>query len=567
MEIDVACVPFSRYGSYFAVSQEGATVEQDTGIVLRTMHGDAGIREICRIEAWHEGTPVAYAARATPTRLRLDATHGVVEMYLADTGTLHLRGTGLGIRLRFRSGPYATVIVHDARRIQINSMINRAQYMLTMSEGSITVDAPWVIDRCMHVSVTCQPDGETGRVTGSIAEFRAGWQGGDAQDNFDAGLRSVERDYGAWLGHTLSAPRDLAAARELAAYVNWASVVAPGGYLARPAMYMSKNWMTKVWSWDHCFTALALAAGAPDLAWDQFVTPFDHQDATGALPDSVNDRELIWNFCKPPIHGWTLARLMRHPACATPERLTALYEPLCRWTAWWFAYRDDDGDGIPQYNHGNDSGWDNATVFGDGMPVEGPDLSAFLILQMDVLAAVARRLGRGEDAAVWSGRADRLLDALLAHSWRDDHFVAPRSGSHTIASGDSLLPFLPLVLGPRLPASVRTPLVAGLTAPGRFLTDHGLATESVRSPSYEPDGYWRGPIWAPSTMLITDGLARAGEERWAHEISRRFCATVARSGMAENFNAVTGEGLRDPAYTWTSSVFLLLAHDYLLDET
>jgi putative isomerase len=36
---------------------------------------------------------------------------------------------------------------------------------------------------------------------------------------------------------------------------------------------------------------------------------------------------------------------------------------------------------------------------------------------------------------------------------------------------------------------------------------------------------------------------------------------AARSGMAENFDAITGEGLRDPAYTWTSSVFLIFAHE------
>lgn len=33
--------------------------------------------------------------------------------------------------------------------------------------------------------------------------------------------------------------------------------------------------------------------------------------------------------------------------------------------------------------------------------------------------------------------------------------------------------------------------------------------------------------------------------------------------MAENFDALTGKPLRDQAYTWTASVFLVLAHEYL----
>lgn len=33
--------------------------------------------------------------------------------------------------------------------------------------------------------------------------------------------------------------------------------------------------------------------------------------------------------------------------------------------------------------------------------------------------------------------------------------------------------------------------------------------------------------------------------------------------FAENYNAVTGEGLRDRAYTWTSSGVFILAEEYL----
>jgi glycogen debranching enzyme len=78
---------------------------------------------------------------------------------------------------------------------------------------------------------------------------------------------------------------------------------------------------------------------------------------------------------------------------------------------------------------------------------------------------------------------------------------------------------------------------------------------------YEPDGYWRGPIWAPSTHIIYDGLRQLGEHDRALEVARRFCETCRTSGLPENFDALTGAPLRDKAYTWTASVFLLLAHD------
>ena len=50
------------------------------------------------------------------------------------------------------------------------------------------------------------------------------------------------------------------------------------------------------------------------------------------------------------------------------------------------------------------------------------------------------------------------------------------------------------------------------------------------------------------------------------QTARQFVEMVSASGFAENFDAVTGEGLRDRSYTWTASVFLILAHEYLMDE-
>ena len=98
---------------------------------------------------------------------------------------------------------------------------------------------------------------------------------------------------------------------------------------------------------------------------------------------------------------------------------------------------------------------------------------------------------------------------------------------------------------------------------GRCGRQHGLATEPPTSEAYEPDGYWRGPIWAPSTALLVDGLRRSGHGELADLVSDRFRALCERSGFAENFDALSGQGLRDRAYTWTAAVYLVLAAAYV----
>jgi glycogen debranching enzyme len=119
------------------------------------------------------------------------------------------------------------------------------------------------------------------------------------------------------------------------------------------------------------------------------------------------------------------------------------------------------------------------------------------------------------------------------------------------------------MLGNHLPDSVRARLIADLKQPGQFLTGNGLATERLGNPYYEPDGYWRGPIWAPSTLMIVDGLESSGEIEFARRLKLLYCRMAARSGMSENFEAISGRGLRDPAYTWSASVFLIFAHQLL----
>jgi putative isomerase len=287
---------------------------------------------------------------------------------------------------------------------------------------------------------------------------------------------------------------------------------------------------------------------------------FAHQSPQGQLPASFNNAELHWMDAKPPVHGWTLGKLMRETDWVGIGKLHEIYEPLVAFTEWWFRFRDHDGDGLPAAFHGNDTGWDNASVFDERPPVTTPDLSAYLVIQMEVLSKVAELLGRDKEALEWQQRGEALLKLMIERMWDAEkgQFVSLTADSQGTAPGDSLINFIPVVLGRRLPQEILQAMVRSLMQPGRFLTDWGLATESVESPFYNAEGYWRGPIWAPSTLLIWDGLREAGYKEEADTVRERFLALCAKAGFAENFQATEGRSLRDPTYTWTASSFLYL---------
>lgn len=168
-----------------------------------------------------------------------------------------------------------------------------------------------------------------------------------------------------------------------------------------------------------------------------------------------------------------------------------------------------------------------------------------------------------EEGAGWRADRDRLIEALMTRLRDAEGFFAVGALTDRVSKRTSLLNLLPILAADHLPMEVGDRLATSIAA---HLTEWGLATQLPGTDEYEADGYWRGPIWAPSTMLIEEGLRRSGRDALADMINERFRALCERSGFAENFDALTGEGLRDRAYTWTASVYLVFAHEATVRE-
>ncbi|MEL7161142.1 MAG: hypothetical protein AAFN92_10320, partial [Bacteroidota bacterium] len=151
------------------------------------------------------------------------------------------------------------------------------------------------------------------------------------------------------------------------------------------------------------------------------------------------------------------------------------------------------------------------------------------------------------------------LDLLLSRCVVDDRFVSPLVATGKAAPCRSLINYMPILLGERLPASLRQQLLRDLAVGGPFLTEYGYATEAIQSPKRKLDGYWRGAIWAPPTYHIFQGLLRLGEKRLAQEVAHRYLKMLSlHPVMSENYEATTGEPLQAPGVSWTSAVAVLL---------
>ncbi|GGL07709.1 amylo-alpha-1,6-glucosidase [Streptomyces flaveus] len=566
-------IPFSTYGSWFDISPVVAekTYAEDLHLVS---HQNGMHAVLCFVPLdTATGDRAEIRAEATPGLLSWTGADGHIELAYEAPDTVRLRGEGLDLRVAAAaktltpfSGSYFYRDPVDGAYM-LTSYETGRRYRITVLSGAVAdssgTEALGSGDR--GVTVTADADGAGGAWEIAVEELDSARRSFTSSATFDQVVATAQRSFTEFADVVAPWRSSGTPAAELAAYVVWSATVRPAGLVTRPAVLMSKHWMDKVWSWDHCFNALALAPGSPGLAWDQFSLPFDHQDDSGALPDSVTHSEVLYNFVKPPIHGWALGHLRRRlPDPLDRTELAETYDRLSRWTDFWLTARRAPGAALPHYQHGNDSGWDNATTFDPQRVIVTADLAAFLILQLRELAALATELGRSDEARQRTRTAEATQAAMLDQLWTGDRFVACAVHSGDTWSTSSLLDLMPIALGEHLPEEVGSVLAERIEA---HLTAFGLATELPTSPHYLPDGYWRGPIWAPATVLVEDGLRRAGHVRLADEISARFRALCETNGFAENFDALTGTGLRDRAYTWTASSYLLLAEAHELRHT
>jgi putative isomerase len=578
-------IPFSLPGSFLTITSRNTS--GSTRLVYKTcsarVYNDRDLpyssSEFFEIALIRDGNEVPYTWTAQPHCLELiagdpavtssasTADFGKVLLAFSEPDTLVFETQGVGLRL-LPCKPYPVEYHPTTDQVCLVDWIGRGthEFRATQETGlqaTITktvsgLDSHWhELPRSIEFSSANGSNTASGAIR--FSRYEETWD--QPLPILSETLAARQKEFTRWMRRLPDVPEDYFSLAEQAWFILWNCQVPPQGPLTRPAIYMSKFWMNAIWAWDNCFNALAVARADPEAAWNQLLLFFDHQEPHGMIPDMINDLEPIYGFNKPPIQGWTIRKLVNSIGIKKSlPYLRELYKPVGRLTEWWYRHRDFDNDGMPQYHHGNDSGWDNATAFDQGCPTEGADLAAFLVLQCEGLAFMAELLEHRKGAARWQARAGQQLTDLLSKGMIENHFFSPLDGHSEAPNSQSLINFIPVILAQRLPRKVRKALVADLAPGGPFLTPFGLATESPQSSKYETDGYWRGPIWAPSTYLIFDGLVEMGETELARTIAERFCNMCLREpGFWENYDALTGKGLRCPGYSWTASVFLLLA--------
>lgn len=555
--------PFSCRGSYLAFLRFNGRGNPPKQLDLHSVTRRGPVMDIYNVEVLHEGKVVQPEHQANEKLLTLQHENGKVEICFENARTIRYRGQGLHLRLSlndqcwlvpFNEGQYR--VMHEGPE----------RFMMTVKSGTFKLDTAGIgrMNAVPNFAIELFP-GKDGYFELVMEEYTSEWVPKVYEKPFDECWKGQAASLHDWISKAPEVMDGHQDAINQALYVNWSSLVEPRGNVLREGMLMGKTWMTGIWSWDHCFNAMAMSHYDMEVAWNQLMVIFDHQNELGALPDDIYEHRVDRGHVKSPIHGWALRYMMQN-GHVTREMLTEIYQPLVKWTKFWLHYRDDDKNGVVQINHWNDN-FDKTTVYDMGIPVEDPATNAYLALQMDVLAEVADILEKPEEAVKWRQESTALVERLVERCWDGEKFIFQVSGTNNYNKKSiNILQYTPLILGKKLPGDIRDKMIADLKTDNGIVTPYGMATESIYSELFDSASYTRGPVWAPLNIFVIDGLYNAGEPEFAKELAKRFCNLCKNGEFAENFNPLTGQPGRDPAYTWTSSVYLVLMHQFFKKE-
>ena len=388
--------------------------------------------------------------------------------------------------------------------------------------------------------------------------------------SFEECLNEIGKEFDAFLETAPLLPEAYKALRAYAAYMVWSHIMCVDGC---EIIYMNKGIHKVASTWQQSHQAIGQYRN-PELAWALMESVFHFQDESGMVPDGIHDMFSVFSGTKPPFVGvaWQFLREYTDFSMIPEKRWHKLYQGLRELVYWWLSFRDTDHDMLLQYDAADESGWDDSSMFAGGVPLSTPDLSTYMILAMEALSQMAGHMGRTFEERDWKQKSEEILQKMLDSLWDGRQFVTRLTDTGEVLRCESIMRFLPLLLGQRLPKAVIDAMVSELKQEGGWLTPYGLAGERLSSPRCNESGWSSGPVLAPTQLLICLGLRACGEDDLAAEITHRYINALINSNFAMVMSPTSGKDVSEGRWSnrypnrmsWTCLIFLVLGSLYLV---
>jgi len=570
-------LPFSIEGAYLSVYQ---SITDKNLYFSLCRSEDAGLARPnpIRIIPMFEGDELPFIYECDAAKLTVSTKYGTAEFTYEAADIMRIRVRG--ITLRFDYVP----LMHEGGVERFPGEVEIAfnllgKLLFKHISGNMTNTAKWNFRQVSPYPfvIDVSPEGDNhGEI--AIHEYYSNGVANESYIPFDAAYEKTLAAFEKYCENYPEVPiqyRDMA---ERAIWVVWQSRLGPEGGqkgLKDVAVYMHKLFLIRAFGWQQCFHAMALADNAKE-AVRLLLTLFHYQDKEGGIPDNASDlAQYNYISTKPPLYGFACCYMLDNfdTSGLTEDDYTQLYDKLSRFTNWWFKHHDHAKTGYPSYYHPDESGYDEATLFEGGLPIQSPDLLAYIVMLCEACSRLAEKLEDTVNAEFWMAESTRVLDYLVNDLWDGKQFRAKLVATGEYFECGSVALLQAAMLGKRLPRDILHTIALRISDPNEFLTDYGIATENLQSPFHAQRSFTRGPVVAPTNALILLGLFDGGETEIARTICVRYLNALLAEGLAlavspfrkepasgdDIVKMNTGMSVSFPFTSWAASIFLALA--------
>ncbi len=298
-------------------------------------------------------------------------------------------------------------------------------------------------------------------------------------------------------------------------------------YWSTPDRYPHKA----MWLWDTAYHSFGFKHLDVSLAEETIKSVLQFVREDGFLPHMITPK---WqsSITQPPTLAW--ASLETYKTSGNKQFLADVYDSLRKYIQWDIDNRDQNGNGLPEWEVGDDpycrcdeSGMDNTPRFDEATEMDCVDFAGFLANDMHCLSKIAEILGKEEESALWADRFETIKRKINEILWdEEDQFYYDRKlcdgQFHKVKTAASFLPLVAGICSPEQAAA----LVRHLKDPKEFGTPFPIPTVSADDKTYPTKDMFRGTVWLNFNFLVYQGLMRYGYQAEADELMQKSVDTM-----------------------------------------
>lgn len=212
---------------------------------------------------------------------------------------------------------------------------------------------------------------------------------------------------------------------------------------------------------------------------------------------------------------------------------------------------------------------ENGNIVGYSINQESVDLNAYLYAEKAFLKSLAEILGKTEDAKRYEEEAKEIAKYVNTYMFDEEtgfyyDLQINKTGDEKkllVNRGKGTEGYIPL-WAKMSPKDKADKVVENIMDPNKFNLKVPFPTASKDNRFFDPNRYWRGPVWLDQALFGVEALENYGYTKEANELTRKLFdnaeGVTSSSTINENYNPVTGEALHARNFSWSAAAYYLL---------